>query len=168
MKNIFIYPMVVVFLFTTIVGCNNRPNETAFSIGTGTILGSATYLATKSKNKYTAPLTFIALVGGMMLGKKVGGAIDDINYVKLNTALDTIPDNKKVAWVNPNDNSQVEIEPTQTFQSEVPQFNTSSENWCRKVDWKISKNGESSFGETTVCRNELDGSWSPIFPLGEM
>ena len=57
---------------------------------------------------------------------------------------------------------------TKTFQSEVPQFNTSSENWCRKVDWKISKNGESSFGETTVCRNELDGSWSPIFPLGEM
>ena len=104
----------------------------------------------------------------MMLGKKVVGAIDDINYVKLNTALDTIPDNKKVAWVNPNDNSQVEIEPTQTYQSEVPQFNTSSENWCRKEDWKISNNGESSFGETTVCRNELDGSWSPIFPLSSM
>ena len=38
----------------------------------------------------------------------------------------------------------------------------------RKVDWKISKGGESSFGETTVCRNELDGTWEPIFPLGEM
>jgi surface antigen len=168
MKKLFIYPMVVVFLFTTIVGCNNRPNETGFAIGTGTLLGGATYLATKSKNKYTAPLTFIALVGGLMLGKKVGGAIDDVNFVKLNTAMNTIPDNKKVAWIDPNTQSQVEIEPTQTFQSEVPQFNTSSENWCRKVDWKISKNGESSFGETTVCRNELDGSWSPIFPLGEM
>ena len=167
MKNTIItFTIISLFLFTT--GCQNRPYETAFSIGTGTILGSATYLATKSKNKYTAPLTFIALVGGMMLGKKVGGAIDDVNFVKLNTAMNTIPDNKKVAWIDPNTQSQVEIEPTQTFQSEVPQFNTSSDNWCRKVDWKILKNGESSFGETTVCRNELDGSWSPIFPLGEM
>jgi surface antigen len=159
---------IVFTLLVSMIGCSNRPNETAFSIGTGTILGSATYLATKSKNKYTAPLTFIALVGGMMLGKKVGGAIDDVNFVKLNTAMNTIPDNKKVAWIDPNTQSQVEIEPTQTFQSEVPQFNTSSENWCRLVTWKISKNGESSFGETTVCRNQLDGSWSPIFPLGEM
>ncbi len=159
---------IVLCLCIVLQGCGNRPNEAAFSIGTGTVLGSATYLATKSKNKFTAPLTFIALVGGMMLGKKVGGAIDDVNFVKLNTAMNTIPDNKKVAWIDPNTQSQVEIEPTQTFQSEVPQFNTSSENWCRKVDWKISKNGESSFGETTVCRNELDGSWSPIFPLGEM
>ena len=160
---------IVVCLCIVLQGCStNRPSETAFGIGTGTVLATATYFATKSKNKYVAPLSFIALVGGMMLGKKVGGAIDDINYVKLNTALDTIPDNNKVAWVNPNDNSQVEIEPKQTFQSEVPQFNTSSENWCRLVTWKISKNGESSFGETTVCRNELDGSWSPIFPLSSM
>ena len=159
---------IVLCLCIVLQGGGNRPNETAFGIGTGTVLGGATYLATKSKDKYTAPLTFIALVGGMMLGKKVGGAIDDVNFVKLNTAMNTIPDNKKVAWIDPNTQSQVEIEPTQTFQSEVPQFNTSSENWCRKVDWKISKNGESSFGETTVCRNELDGSWSPIFPLGEM
>ena len=160
--------MVVVFLFTTIVGCNNRPNETGFAIGTGTLLGGATYLATKSKNKYTAPLTFIALVGGMMLGKNIGGAIDDINYVKLNTALDTIPDKNKVAWVNPNDNTQVEIEPTDTFQEVVPQISKSKESWCRTVDWKISKNGESSFGETTVCRNEYTGEWSPIFPLSQM
>ena len=159
---------IVLCLCIVLQGCGNRPNETAFSIGTGTVLGSATYLATKSKNKFVAPLTFIALVGGLMLGKKVGGAIDDVNYVKLNTAMNTIPDNKKVAWIDPNTQSQVEIEPTQTFQSEVPQFNTSSENWCRKVDWKISKNGESSFGETTVCRNQLDGSWSPIFPLSSM
>ena len=140
MKKLFIYPMVVVFVFTTIVGCNNRPNETAFSIGTGTLLGGATYLATKSKNKYTAPLTFIALVGGLMLGKKVGGAIDDINYVKLNNALNTIPDKNKVAWIDPNTQSQVEVEPTDTFQEVIPQISKSKESWCRKVDWKISKN----------------------------
>ena len=160
---------IVLCLCIVLQGCGvNRPNETAFSIGTGTVLGGATYLATKSKNKYTAPLTFIALVGGLMLGKKVGGAIDDVNYIKLNTAMNTIPDNNRVAWVDPNTQSKVEIEPKETFQEEVPQFNTSNQSWCRKVDWKISKNGESSFGETTVCRNELDGSWSPIFPLGEM
>ena len=158
--------IISILLLTT--SCQNRPNETAFSIGAGTVLGGATYLATKSKNKYTAPLTFIALVGGLMLGKKVGGAIDDINYIKLNTALDTIPDNNKVAWVDPNTKSQIEVEPTDTFQEVVPQISQSKESWCRKVDWKISKNGESSFGETTVCRNELDGSWSPIFPLSSM
>ena len=160
---------VVLCLCLVLQGCGmQRPNETGFSIGTGAVLSSATYFATKSKNKYAAPLTFIALVSGLMLGKKIGGAIDDVNYIKLNTALDTIPDNNKVAWVNPNDKSQIEIEPTDTFQEVVPQFNTSKDSWCRKVDWKISKGGESSFGETTVCRNELDGSWSPIFPLGEM
>ena len=159
---------IIFSLLVSMIGCGNRPNETAFSIGTGTVLGGATYLATKSKNKYTAPLTFIALVGGLMLGKKVGGAIDDVNYIKLNTAMNTIPDNNKVAWVDPNTNSQVELEPTDTFQEVVPQISKSKESWCRKVDWKISKNGESSFGETTVCRNELDGSWSPIFPLSSM
>ena len=160
---------IVVCLCIVLQGCStNRPNETAFGIGTGTVLATATYFATKSKNKYAAPLTFIALVSGLMLGKKIGGAIDDVNYIKLNTALDTIPDNNKVAWVNPNDKSQIEIEPTETFQEVIPQISNSKNSWCRKVDWKISKGGESSFGETTVCRNELDGSWSPIFPLGEM
>ena len=160
---------VVLCLCLVLQGCGmQRPNETGFSIGTGAVLSSATYFATKSKNKYAAPLTFIALVSGLMLGKKIGGAIDDVNYIKLNTALDTIPDKNKVAWENPNDKSQIEIEPTETFQEVVPQFNTSKDSWCRKVDWKISKNGESSFGETTVCRNELDGSWSPIFPLSSM
>ena len=160
---------VVLCLCLVLQGCGmQRPNETGFSIGTGAVLSSATYFATKSKNKYAAPLTFIALVSGLMLGKKIGGAIDDVNYIKLNTALDTIPDKNKVAWENPNDKSQIEIEPTETFQEVVPQFNTSKDSWCRKVDWKISKGGESSFGETTVCRNELTGEWNPIFPLGEM
>ena len=160
---------IVVCLCIVLQGCStNRPNETAFGIGTGTVLATATYFATKSKNKYAAPLTFIALVSGLMLGKKIGGAIDDVNYIKLNTALDTIPDNNKVAWVNPNDKSQIEIEPTETFQEVIPQISNSKNSWCRKVDWKISKGGESSFGETTVCRNELDGTWEPIFPLGEM
>jgi len=159
---------IVLCLCIVLQGCGNRPNETAFSIGTGTVLSSATYLATKGKSKYTAPLTFIALVSGLMLGKKVGGAIDDVNFVKLNTALETIPDNNKVAWVNPNDQSQIEIQPTETFQEVVPQISKSKDSWCRKVDWKISKGGESSFGETTVCRNELTGEWNPIFPLGEM
>ena len=159
---------VIFSLLVSMIGCGNRPNETGFSIGTGTVLGGATYLATKSKNKYTAPLTFIALVGGLMLGKKVGGAIDDVNYIKLNTAMNTIPDNNKVAWIDPNTQSQVEVEPTDTFQEVVPQISKSKESWCRKVDWKISKNGKSSFGETTGCRNEPDGSWSPIFPLSSM
>ena len=70
---------IVLCLCIVLQGCGNRPNETGFSIGTGTVLGGATYLATKSKNKYTAPLTFIALVSGLMLGKKIGGAIDDVN-----------------------------------------------------------------------------------------
>ena len=160
---------VVLCLCLVLQGCGvQRPNETGFSIGTGTLLGGATFLATKSKNKYAAPLTFIALVGGMMLGKKIGGAIDDVNYIKLNTALDTIPDNNKVAWVDPNTQSKVEIEPTETFQKVVPEINNSQESWCREVSWKISKGGESSFGDTFVCRNSEDGSWRPIFPLGEM
>ena len=79
---------VVLCLCIVLQGCGlQRPNETGFSIGTGTVLGSATYFATKSKNKYVAPLTFIALVGGMMLGKKIGGAIDVVNYIKLNIRL---------------------------------------------------------------------------------
>ena len=103
-----------------------------------------------------------------MIGKSLGGAIDDINELKFNKALNENPDYTKSEWIDPNTKASIEVQPTATFKEDIPQMNTSNQSWCRKVDWKISKNGESSFGETTVCRNELDGSWSPIFPLGEM
>ena len=78
----------------------NRPNETAWGLGLGSPGGQ--HMATKSKNKYTAPLTFIALVGGSMIGKSLGGAIDDINELKLNKALNENPDYTKSEWVDPN------------------------------------------------------------------
>ena len=103
----------------------NRPNETAWSLGLGSVLGGATYMATKSKNKYTAPLTFIALVGGSMIGKSLGGAIDDINELKFNKALNENPDYTKSEWVDPNTNASIEVETHWHIQKVIPQMNTS-------------------------------------------
>ena len=167
MKNTIIASALIsLFLITT--SCQNRPNETAWGLGMGSVLGGATYMATKSKNKYTAPLTFIALVGGSMIGKSLGGAIDDINELKFNKALNENPDYTKSEWVDPNTKASIEVQPTATFKEVIPQINKEDESWCRKVDWKISHNGQSSFGETTVCRNMLTGEWEAIIPMSSM
>ena len=167
MKNTIIASAIISILLIT-TSCQNRPNETAWGLGLGSVLGSATYMATKSKNKYTAPLTFIALIGGTMIGKSIGGAIDDVNELKLQKVLNENPDYKKSEWIDPNTKAAIEVEPTATYKEIIPQMDKNDESWCRKVDWKISHNGQSSFGETTVCRNMLTGEWETIIPMTSM
>ena len=57
--------IIIIILFTS-YACQKRPNETV-GLGMGGVMGGATYLATKGKNKYTAPLTFAALITGTMI-----------------------------------------------------------------------------------------------------
>ena len=103
-----------------------------------------------------------------MIGKSLGGAIDDINELKFNKALNENPDYTKSEWVDPNTKASIEVQPTATFKEVIPQINKEDESWCRKVDWKISHNGQSSFGETTVCRNMFTGEWEAIIPMSSM
>ena len=134
----------------------------------GGVIGGATYLATKGKNKYTAPLTFAALITGTMIGKTIGGAIDDVDEMKLKYALNKLPDDHSLSWDNPNTNNKIEVKPTKTYKEVIPEINNEQVSWCRKVDWKISHNGQSSFGETTVCRNTITGEWEPIISMSTM
>ena len=64
----------------------------------------------------------------------------------------------------------LEREPIDTRfgQEVIPEINNEQASWCRKVDWKISHNGQSSFGETTVCRNTITGEWEPIISMSTM
>ena len=60
----------------------------------------------KRKIKYTAPLTFSALITGTMIGKTIGGAIDDVDEMKLKYALNKLPDDHSLSWDNPNTNNK--------------------------------------------------------------
>ena len=80
------------------------------------IIGGATYLATKGKNKYTAPLTFAALITGTMIGKTIGGAIDDVDEMKLKYTLNKLL-MTSLSWDNPNTNNKIEVKPTKTYRS---------------------------------------------------
>ena len=159
--------IIIIILFTSFA-CQKRPNETAWGLGMGGVMGGATYLATKGKNKYTAPLTFAALITGTMIGKTIGGAIDDVDEMKLKYALNKLPDDHSLSWDNPNTNNKIEVKPTKTYKEVIPEINNEQVSWCRKVDWKISHNGQSSFGETTVCRNTITGEWEPIISMSTM
>ena len=50
-----------------------------------------------------------------MIGKSLGGAIDDINVLKFNKTLNVNPDYTKSEWVDPNTKTSIEVQPTVKF-----------------------------------------------------
>lgn len=95
-----------------------------------------------------------AIIAGTLAGAAIGGAIgrsmDATDRRQVYSTLETAPDNRSVAWVNPNTNNQFQATPVRTFQA--------SGQDCReyRVQGQIDGRPETIVG--TACR-DAQGRW---------
>jgi surface antigen len=62
-----------------------------------------------------------AIIAGILVGAAIGGAIgrnmDATDQRQVHSTLETTPDNRTVAWSNPNTGNEFQAVPTRTLQS---------------------------------------------------
>ena len=96
-----------------------------------------------------------ATVGGVILGIIVGGSIgrsmDEVDQNCVGQTLEHAPDQRTVAWQNPDDGVDYQVTPTSTYQNTQGQY-------CREYVTESTIGGETQQTYGTACR-QPDGSW---------
>lgn len=112
-----IYTVVAISaLALTLGGCATGPTQQQTGAVIGGALGGVMGSHIGGGTGRTA-----AIIAGTLAGAMIGGAIGrtmdvtDQRYVS--NTLETVPDNRSVAWRNPNTGNTFETTPTRTFQS---------------------------------------------------
>lgn len=125
----------------------------------GTLLGAGGGALLGSKvGKGNGQLVGVALGAllGAGLGHSVGSSLDkaDLAYAERTSqsALETAPAGKPVAWNNPDSGNSGTITPTRTYQ----QVDTGL--YCREYNQKINVGGKTQQAYGTACR-QPDGTW---------
>ncbi|WP_019025404.1 MULTISPECIES: RT0821/Lpp0805 family surface protein [unclassified Thioalkalivibrio] len=96
-----------------------------------------------------------ATIAGTLLGASVGGSVgrsmDQNDQANVQRALETQPDNRPVAWRNPNTGGEFRAQPTRTYQS-------SGGKPCRTYRVYGQVGGEAEAITGRACR-QSDGTW---------
>lgn len=151
-------------IVASLSGCANGQNPMMRSDGNvskqnmGTVLGVIGGAALGSMiggGKGRALAMAGGAVAGGLLGNNIGGSLDKADLAQVQqtsqTALETAPTGKPVAWNNPDTGNSGTVTPTRTFE------NASGEQ-CREYTQEINVGGkkESAYGK--ACR-QPDGTW---------
>ncbi len=137
-------------LSVIMVGCTTTggPNEEAGML-IGGVLGGVLGSRVGDGRGQTAA-TIIGAMAGMAIGGSIGRSMDDVDRMKLATAMETTRTGVVTEWQNPDTGYQYTVKPTATTET--------SEGPCREftLDAQIGGSSEEIYG--TACRNP-DGSW---------
>ena len=71
--------VILVFITLSLLlgACGNNPNKTAWSLGTGAVLGGATFASTKNPQA-----TIVATGVGLALGQHIGSKFDEVAQLR--------------------------------------------------------------------------------------
>ncbi|TVP82105.1 MAG: glycine zipper 2TM domain-containing protein [Thioalkalivibrio sp.] len=141
--------MVAVALALSLGACATQPTQQQTGSVVGGVLGGLLGTQVGGGRGQTA-----AIIAGTLAGAAIGGSIgrnmDETDQRRVHSTLETTPDNRTVAWSNPNTGNQFETTPTRTFQSAGQD--------CReyRVLGEIDGRTETIVG--TACR-DAQGRW---------
>jgi surface antigen len=98
--------------------------------------------------------TTAAIIAGTLAGAMIGGAVgrsmDEQDRMQVSQTLETVPDNRTVAWTNPNTGQQFQTTPVNTFQSAGLD--------CRDYEVEAFIDGQREVIRGTACRDS-QGRW---------
>ena len=149
-RNIMYKLIPIILTLTLITACGNNPNKTAWSLGTGAILGGSTFLATKNPQA-----TILATGVGLAVGDHIGSKFDEVNRLRTEV-LNINRDGEVSKWKKVEDGEEVEvaIAPVQTKKI--------NNRECREYDYAYTKSGVTSHGKGVACMN-ADGEWQELY-----
>ena len=144
---------LIILLLLSLTACaQNQPVNT---IGGGLLGGIAGGIAGNQIGSGTGRTAAIigGTITGVALGSYIGSYMDRSDMQRANQALETTPTNQSVQWINPDNNNQYQITPTQTYQK--------NDTYCREYIQEAIINNEQQTIYGTACR-QPDGSWKII------
>lgn len=110
------------------------------------------------KGKGAIAATIAGTLLGAAIGSEIGASLDRADMAYYNrtsqSALETAPTGRAVAWQNPDSGNYGTITPTRTINSNNGQV-------CREYTQTISVGGKRTEGYGTACR-QSDGSWQIV------
>lgn len=140
--------LVILSLSIALVGCGPVNNE-----GVGTITGGVVGGLIGSQFGGGAGKV-AAAAGGALLGAFIGGKIgqymDRQDRMEMQSALETAPVGRSVAWTNPDNGNHFRVQPTRTYYIQ--------EQPCREYITYATIGGKSEKIYGKACR-QADGSW---------
>lgn len=92
---------------------------------------------------------------GATIGSNIGGSMDSSDQYCAGQAFETAPDNRTVAWKNPDTNNTYNVTPSNSY------TDNDSGQHCREYTSATVINGRQENVTGTACRN-ADGNWQLI------
>ena len=144
------YKLIIILTAVIITACGNNPNKTAWTLGTGAVLGGSTFIATKDPRA-----TIVATGAGLALGQHIGTKFDEVESLRAEV-LNLNKDGQVSTFrkVEKGDEVEVAIAPVET-----KKINNKE---CRQYNYAYTKNGETSHGQGVACMNS-DGEWQELY-----
>lgn len=142
--------IIILLSITFLNACGNNPNKTAWSLGTGAVLGGATFATTQDPRA-----TIVATGVGLALGQHIGSKFDEV--AQLRTEVLNLNRDGQVSTfkkVDKGEEVEVAIAPVATKKINNKQ--------CREYNYAYTKNGETSHGTGVACMNS-EGEWQELF-----
>lgn len=146
MKKLAMAGVVVSFLLTA---CG-PPNHEDIGTLAGGVVGGLVGSQFGGNSGKVAAAAGGALIGAF-LGGNIGRAMDKIDRMEMQRALETAPSGKTVAWKNPDTGNRYTVRPTKTYYLNTQQP-------CREYVTQAVIDGRVEEVRGTACR-QPDGSW---------
>lgn len=143
--------LLILFCLTTLIACSDMNNELAGGIAGGVAGGALGSTIGHGSGKSAAIIG--GTIIGSVLGSRVGRSMDEVDRMKLNTALESTPTNQSYSWNNPDKRSSYSVTPTKTVVSDGQP--------CRNFTTSANINGRYETVHGRACRDQ-NGSWKMV------
>lgn len=135
----------------TLIACSEVNNELAGGVAGGVLGGALGSTVGKGTGK-SAAIIGGAIVGSL-LGSRVGKSMDDVDRMKMSTALESTPTNTSYEWHNPDNNRDYTVTPTRTV--------VHNGRPCRDFTTTANIDGRYETVHGRACRNH-NGQWQVV------
>ena len=144
---------VMIFSGFVLAGCESQsgPNQQSGAVVGGVLGGVLGHQVGQGHGQTAA--TIIGVLVGASIGSNIGKRMDDVDRMKMATALETSKTGTTSSWKNPDTTYEYQMTPTRTYESQGEP--------CREytLDAEIGGKKQQVYG--TACR-QADGNWKIV------
>ena len=154
-KSVVTTGLITIFMTSTAIlsGCAGASREQTSTIIGSVLGGAAGHQFGKGDGKKVA--TILGAIAGGMIGGNIGRGLDQQDQQRVSQSLETTPRNQKVAWSNPNTQTDYEFTPvTEKYQGNVNGQRTQ----CRDYVMDAWIDGRMQQINGRACKNS-EGQW---------
>ena len=135
-----------------LTGCAGASNEQQQAIAGSVIGGAIGHQFGKGDGKHA--MTIVGAIVGGMIGGNAGRQLDQRDRQKVAQTLETTPNYQKVAWNNPDTNTQYTFTPVNKYEGKV----NGSRTQCRDYVMDAWIDGRMQQVKGRACKNNR-GQW---------